>query len=136
MIAIDTNVLVRYLVRDDQEQAEAARTLLESLTAERPGFICREVAVELVWVLERAYGFSRHQIANIVEELVSTEGLVFEAQDSVAQSSIRYRTVNAGFSDLMISSTAKRSGAHILYTFDKKAARLEGATLLPTGRTR
>ena len=136
MIAIDTNVLVRYLVRDDQEQAEAARTLLESLTAERPGFICREVAVELVWVLERAYGFSRHQIANIVEELVSTEGLVFEAQDSVAQSSIRYRTVSAGFSDLMISSTAKRSGAHILYTFDKKAARLEGATLLPTGRTR
>ncbi len=133
MIAVDTNILVRYLVCDDQQQAEAARTLLESLTAEQPGFICREVTLELVWVLERAYNFSRHRIANIVEELVSTEGLVFEAQDDVARSAIRYRTVSAGFSDLMISSAAKRAGAHLLYTFDKKAARLERVTLLPTG---
>ena len=133
MIAVDTNILVRYLVCDDQQQAEAARTLLESLTAEQPGFICREVTLELVWVLERAYNFSRHRIASIVEELVSTEGLVFEAQDDVARSAIRYRTVSAGFSDLMISSAAKRAGADLLYTFDKKAARLERVTLLPTG---
>lgn len=134
MIAVDTNILVRYLVCDDQRQAEAARTLLESLTAERPGFICREVTLELVWVLERAYNFSRHRIANIVEELVSTEGLVFEAQDNVARSAICYRTVGAGFSDLMVSSAAKRSGAHLHYTFDKEAARLEGVMLLPPGR--
>lgn len=133
MIAVDTNILVRFLVCDDQQQAEAARTLLESLTAEQPGFICREVTLELVWVLERAYNFSRHRIASIVEELVSTEGLVFEAQDDVARSAIRYRTVSAGFSDLMISSAAKRAGAPLLYTFDKKAARLERVTLLPTG---
>ena len=88
MIAVDTNILVRFLVCDDQQQAEAARTLLESLTAEQPGFICREVTLELVWVLERAYNFSRHRIASIVEELVSTEGLVFEAQDDVARSAI------------------------------------------------
>ncbi len=134
MIAVDTNILVRYLVCDDQQQAEAARTLLESLTAEQPGFICREVTLELVWVLERAYNFSRHRIANIVEELVSTEGLVFEAQDYVARSAIRYRTVSAGFSDLMISSAAKRAGTDLLYTFDKKAARLERVMLLPTSR--
>jgi len=133
MIAVDTNILVRFLVCDDQQQAEAARTLLESLTAEQPGFICREVTLELVWVLERAYNFSRHRIANIVEELVSTEGLVFESQDDVARSAIRYRTVSAGFSDLMISSAAKRAGAPLLYTFDKKAARLERVTLLATG---
>ena len=58
MIALDTNVLVRYLVADDAGQAEAAQALLAGLTAERPGFVCREVAVELVWVLERAYRFS------------------------------------------------------------------------------
>ena len=133
MIAVDTNILVRFLVCDDQQQAEAARTLLESLTAEQPGFICREVTLELVWVLEQAYNFSRHRIASIVEELVSTEGLVFEAQDDVARSAIRYRTVSAGFSDLMISSAAKRAGAPLLYTFDKNAARLERVTLLATG---
>lgn len=133
MIALDTNVLVRYLVCDDRQQAEAARTLLASLTAERPGFVCREVTVELVWVLERAYGFNRYQIANIVEELVSTEGLVFEAQDDVARAALRYQNASAGFSDLMISGAARRSGAHPLYTFDKKAARLDGGTLVPVG---
>ena len=87
MIALDTNVLVRYLVRDDVEQAEAARALLESLAADAPGYICREisVAVELVWVLERAYRFSRDQIATVLEELVATEGLTIETADDVAR---------------------------------------------------
>ena len=53
MIALDTNVIARYLVRDDTEQAEAARSLLESLAADRPGYVCREVTVKLAWVLER-----------------------------------------------------------------------------------
>ncbi|MDE2906398.1 MAG: PIN domain-containing protein, partial [Acidobacteriota bacterium] len=53
MIALDTNVLVRYLVDDDPEQAETARALLASVTPTRPGFVCREVMVELVWVLRR-----------------------------------------------------------------------------------
>ena len=75
-IALDTNVLVRYLVRDDERQAESARALLESLTSERSGHVCREVAVELVWVLERAYGVSRERIATILQELVATESLV------------------------------------------------------------
>ena len=92
MITIfDTNVLVRYLVRDDVEQAEAARALLESLTADAPGYICREVAVELVWVLERAYRFSRDQIATVLEELVVTEGLAIEAADDVARAASHYR---------------------------------------------
>ena len=130
MIALDTNVLVRYLVRDDVQQAEAARALLDSLTAERPGYVCREVTVELVWVLERAYGFARDRIATIVEELVATEGLVIEEANDVARAALRYRTAGAGFSDLMILAAAERSGAHPLYTFDQKAARLKGVSLL------
>ena len=130
MIALDTNVLVRYLVRDDAEQAEAARALLESLTADRPGYVCREVAVELVWVLERAYGYSRDQIATVLEELVATEGLVIEAADDVARAAFRYRIGGTGFSDMMIVLAAERATALPLYTFDQKAARLEGAALL------
>ena len=130
MIALDTNVLVRYLVRDELRQAEAARGLLESLTSEHPGYACREVVVELVWVLERAYGFPRDRIAKILEELVATEGLVIEAADDVARAAFRYRAGGAGFSDLMIFAAAERSGAHPLYTFDQKAARLEGVELL------
>ena len=130
MIALDTNVLVRYLVRDDVPQAQAARAMLDSLTAERPGYVCREVTVELVWVLERAYGFARDRIATIVEELVATEGLVIEEANDVARAALRYRAAGAGFSDLMILAAAERSGAHPLYTFDQKAARLEGAVPL------
>lgn len=130
MIALDTNVLARYLVCDDAEQAEAARSLLESLSVDRPGYVCREVTVELVWVLERAYGFTRDRIATVLEELVATEGLVIEAAEDVAHAALRYRRDGPGFSDLMILAAAKRSGAHPLYTFDRQAARLEGARLL------
>ena len=130
MIAVDTNVLVRYLVRDDLQQAEAARALLQSVTAEKPAFACREVVVELVWVLERAYGYSRERIATILEELVATEGLVVEAARDVAQAAFRYRAGGAGFPDLMVRAAAKRMGAAPLYTLDRQAAGLEAVELL------
>jgi predicted nucleic-acid-binding protein len=130
MIALDTNVLVRFLVRDDENQASAANNLLSSLTVDEPGFVCREVVVELVWVLERAYGFPRDQIADVLEQLVSTEVLVIESADDVAQTAFRYSAGGAGFSDLMILAAAERSGARPLYTFDQKAAQLDGVTLL------
>ncbi len=59
MTAVDTNVILRYLVGDDAEQAEAARTLIDGLTPGNPGFICREVAIEVTWVLERSYHFTQ-----------------------------------------------------------------------------
>lgn len=130
MIALDTNILVRYLVRDDERQAQSARALLESLATERPGYACREVVVELVWVLERAYGVSRERIATILLDLVATQSLVVEAADDVARAAFRYRAGGPGFSDLMVLAAAERSGARPLYTFDRKAARLEGVQLL------
>ena len=130
MIALDTNVLVRYLVRDDERQAESARALLESLTTERSGYVCREVVVELVWVLERAYGVSRERIAKILQELVTTEGLVVEASDDVARAAFRYRAGGLVFSDMMILAAAERSGARPLHTFDRKVARMKGVELL------
>ncbi len=130
MIALDTNVLVRYLVADDARQAEAARILLEGLTTEHPGFICREVIVELVWVLRRAYGFSRARISTVLENLVATEALEVEAAEDVARAAAIYRRGGAGFSDLMIVAAASRWGARTLYSFDRRAAQLERVTLL------
>ena len=130
MIAVDTNVLVRYLVRDDAAQAEAARELLEDLTVERPGFICREVMVETVWVLERTYKLTRVEIAAAVEDLVTTAGLVVEAADAVARAAARYGIGGPDFADLMILAAAERTGARRLYTFDRRLSRLEGAALL------
>ena len=130
MVAIDTNVLVRYLVGDDPKQAEVARKMLEGLTPETSGFICREVIVETVWVLERAYRFPRIQIADVLIELVSTDSLVVETADDVASAAFRYRQGSVGFSDMMILSAGQRAGHSPLYTFDQTLARVEGAALL------
>ena len=132
MIALDTNVIVRYLVRDEYEQAEAARSLIEGLTPESPGFICREVMVENAWVLERAYKFTRVQVADVLLELAATDSLVVEAADDVVSAAYGYRQGRADFSDLMILAAAGREGARPLYTFDRKLSRLHG-TALPTG---
>lgn len=130
MISIDTNVLIRYLVRDDAEQAQAARVLLQGLNADNQGFVSREVVVEVVWVLERAYGFTRSQIADVLSELTTTEGLVMESSDDVAQAAYVYGQGGADFADLMILAAAHRVGATPLHTFDRRLSRLDGAALV------
>lgn len=130
MIALDTNVLVRFLVDDEPRQASMAREFLEQLTGEQPGFVCREVTVELVWVLERTYGFSRERIAEVLDALIATEELRIEASDDVARAAVRYGRGGAGFSDLMIAAAAQRAGAQALYTFDQQASQIPNATLL------
>ncbi len=130
MIALDTNVLVRFLVDDDAVQSRAARALIAELSPEAPGFVCREVLVELVWVLERAYGFSRDRIASVLEILFGTPALRIEVADDVIRAAFGYRRGGAEFADRMIAAAARRAGAAALYTFDRQAARLENATLL------
>ena len=130
MIGLDTNVIIRYLVRDDEDQAEVSRILPESLSEEYPGFTCREVILEVVWVLERAYRLSRDQIAVVIEDLTQTEGLVIESDDDVNRAAMGYRQGSADFSDFMILRAAQRVGAEPLYTFDRKFSRLAGTELL------
>lgn len=132
MIALDTNILLRFLIDDDREQVEAARSLLEQLTPERPGFVCREVILEMVWVLERSYGFSRDRIATALEQLVSGDALLFEAGDDVIRAAYGYRRGGAGFADRMIAAAARRSGADALYTFDRRLAALQDVVALET----
>lgn len=126
MIALDTNVLVRFLTQDDAAQGRAAAKVIAELTADAPGFICREVMVELVWVLERAYGHTRAQVAGALEGLLAAVELEVEAADDVGSALYRYRDEGFGFADLMIAAAARRAGAHVLVTFDRKAAQMAG----------
>lgn len=130
MIAVDTNVLIRYLVNDDEQQAEAARVLLSKLTVDNRGFVSREVTLELTWVLKRAYGFSRDKIATVLEQLISSQELEFETEYDILRTVLNFRSNNFEFSDLMVVTAASRYGARPLYTFDRKAARIDGAKLL------
>ena len=130
MISLDTNILVRYLVNDDVDESVAARNLASALTAEEPAFVCREVIVEFVWVLERSYGFSRDAISTALLDMLSREGIILETSDDVARAALGSRRGEADFSDLMIAAASRREGALPLYTFDQRASRLDGVRLL------
>lgn len=130
MIAVDTNVIVRYLVGDDPEQAEAARTLIDGLTPSHPGFICKEIAIEVAWVLERSYRFTRAHIANVLMGLTASDSLVVKNSDDVAAAAHRYRQGGVDFSDLMILSATNRECATALYAFDRQLVWLERVVLL------
>jgi len=130
LIALDTNVLVRFLVQDDVDQAIIAGILIDQLTDAAPGFIGREVLVELVWVLERAYGYERADIAAAFDGLLSATELLIEDADDIGPALELYRNDGFGFADLMIAAAARRAGAVELVTFDRKAARLPGVRLL------
>jgi predicted nucleic-acid-binding protein len=129
MIALDTNVLVRYLTQDDPAQAAAADEVVAGLTADAPGFICREVIVELVWVLERRYRVPRPAIASALEALLAAAEIAVEAAGDVGTALFRYRDQGLGFADQMIAAAGRRAGASKVVTFDRRAARIEGVEL-------
>lgn len=129
MIGLDTNVLVRFLVQDDPEQAAAAIELFDTLSEDAPGFVCREVLVELVWVLERAYGLSRADISRALDGLLEAQELLVETADRVALASDRYRRGGPGFADQMVALAGQAAGCHATATFDRKAAGISGMIL-------
>jgi predicted nucleic-acid-binding protein len=130
VIALDTNVLVRFLVQDDPEQARVAGEIIDQLTEKAPGFVSREVLVELVWVLERAYRLGRAEISGALDGLLASTELVVEGADAIGSALEFYRNDGFGFADLMIVAAARRAGATETVTFDRKAARLPGVRLL------
>ncbi len=102
MTALDTNVIVRYLVGDDAEHAEAARALLGELTPGNPVFICREVVMEVAWVLERSYRFTRSRIAEALMDLTASDSLVVENSDDVAAAAHREPSKRTGSQSLIL----------------------------------
>ena len=130
MIALDANVLIRYIVRDNPEQTDVADALLRGLTAEESGFLCREVVMETAWVLERVYGFARTEVTNAMLRLTLMGNVITENRADVVNAALAYGQGGPDFADLMILAAAERVGATPLYTFDQKLAREEGAVLL------
>ena len=130
MIGLDTNVLVRFLVQDDVAQGAAASAVIAGLTEAESGFLCREVLVELVWVLERAYGLPRADVARAFDGLLEARELVIEEADRVAVAVDRYRKGGAGFSDQMIALAGQGADCSATLTFDREAAALPGMQLL------
>lgn len=132
MRGMDTNVIVRFLMKDDAEQAALANTVFAACTTEAPGFVCREVLVELVWVLQKIYRLPRGDIADAIEGLLGAREIVVEAADDVAMAVDRMRKGGAGFADQMVALAGRAAGCSATYTLDRKAALLPGMQLLCT----
>ena len=130
MIALDTNVLVRFLAQDDDAQFQVAADLIEGCTRDVPGYVCREVMIELVWVLERAYKYSREEIADALLSIVTASQLSVETAQDIASIVNLYRDERYDFPDLIIRQAAQRAENRILKTFDRKLAKLDVVELL------
>lgn len=132
MTGLDTNVIVRFLMKDDAEQAAVATKAFAAFTTTAPGFVCREVLVELVWVLQKVYRLQRTDIADAIEGLLGAREIVVESADQVAVAVDRLRKGGAGFADQMIALAGQGAGCQATVTFDRKAAGLPGMSLLGT----
>ncbi|MDZ4370468.1 MAG: type II toxin-antitoxin system VapC family toxin [Phenylobacterium sp.] len=127
MIALDTNVLVRYLVGDDVQQAETARRIIEDvLTPAEPGFVSLIVLVELSWVLGRVYRCPHEQIASILAELLASPTIHVE-QPAAVSAAINHR--HDDLADSLLHETGRLQGCARTVTFDRKFARLPGVEL-------
>ena len=109
---------------------ESRITVKGQTTLPKPGFICREVVLEVAWVLERSYRFTRNQVAQALMDLTASDSLIVEDSDDVAAAAFRYRQGGVGFSDLMILKAVEWANAAPLHTFDQRLARMQGATLV------
>lgn len=130
-IALDTNIVVRLLTRDDERQARAVdRLLAVHASPEQPAWIGRIVTVETVWVLQRHYRYTRRDIARALDVMLQVPSLNFEDEPALLDALELYTQSRADFSDILIMLDAISAGAECLYTFDAKAARLPNCQLL------
>ncbi len=123
MKAIDTNILVRFLVGDDSSQAEIVRKVFER--AEKRGdayFVCTTVVLELVWVLESVYDLSEDEIRMSFKKMLQLPVLEFENRDIIADLAEGDRKHILDLPDLLIGLNAKIHGCDATLTFDKKAS--------------
>jgi predicted nucleic-acid-binding protein len=130
MIGLDTNVLVRYFAQDDPAQAKKAGALIESLTPERPGYVTQVALVEVIWVLGRAYGVGRVEIAQVIETLLRTKEVVVEAAETVWKALRLYAGSSADFADCLMERACHEAQCEYTATFDIKAAKTTGMRLI------
>ncbi len=131
MLALDTNILVRFLVHDDERQARLVLSRLKKAEREKEQLLVPLIVVlEMIWVLDGAYGFRRLEILSGIEALTQMPVFIFEA-DAVLEKLIEQgRETNLDLSDLLIALSAKIQGSKTMLTFDKKASKHSLFTLL------
>ena len=131
MAALDTNILVRFLVEDDAAQLAAARRLIRKcVNAGETLFVPVTVSLELEWVLRSSFGFSKSVVIQTLAQLLASIELSFESEGALEVALVLYGQSTVDFSDCLHIALSSRAGESPLWTFDRAASKLEGARLL------
>jgi predicted nucleic-acid-binding protein len=130
MIGLDTNILVRYIMQDDVAQANKATSLIESFKKGRLGYFTNITLVEVIWVLESCYELKKQDIVRVIEGLLKAREIKKENSELLWRALKLFKELNVDYSDCLISVISSSDGCTETFTFDKKASKLSGMTLL------
>ena len=127
MLGVDTNVLVRYLTRDDKSQYGKARRLIAREVAKgEPVLVSLLVLLETEWVLRSRYELAKADIVTAFSALLDTTDLAFEDEPSVENAVYSWKDSAADFADCLIEARNRRLGCRATATFDGRALKLLG----------
>jgi len=127
MLGIDTNVLVRFLVRDDETQFEKARKLIKrEVAAGRRVFVNQLVLMESEWVLRSRYAVPKNQIIEAISGLLDATDIQFEDEPSIEEALFMWKDTAADFADCLTGAKNRRLGCRTTVSFDVKASKLPG----------
>ena len=127
MLGLDTNVLVRFLVRDDEAQFDKARKLIKrEVAAGRRVFVSQLVLLETEWVLRSRYGLPKMEIIAAISGLLDATDVQFEDEMAIEAALFVWKDNGVEFADCLIGAQNKKLGCRVTATFDLKAAKLPG----------
>ena len=129
MPAIDTNILVRFLVKDDEEQFQQVLSLFKRYR-ESAIKINLPVLMETYWVLTSTYNYSKVRLIDTFRMLLKTQGLKIQSGRVIEKALKELEGSSAGFEDCLIAELNNSTNEVPTYTFDKKASKLKGMKLL------
>lgn len=120
MTALDSNVLVRFLIEDALDQTNRAAKLIEKILAQNETIYVSDIALcEIVWVLKRCYRKTKIEILNVIRSILLAKGLIFDSTDSIWNALDAYEHGRGDFADYLIREQARSAGCETVATFDK-----------------
>lgn len=124
ILGLDTNVVVRFLVKDDEIQAQKVYALFKKIEKNKgKAYLSLLVIQETIWVLESAYDFEKSDILNAIKDFKELSFIICESTETVLQFLEDAETSSYELSDLLIAYSSKTNGCDKVYTFDKKASK-------------
>ncbi|MDP8208882.1 MAG: type II toxin-antitoxin system VapC family toxin [Candidatus Electryonea clarkiae] len=129
MIALDTNVLLRFLVKDEEKQSQMARNLIERVSEKNEFiFISEIVLCEMVWVLSssRGYNLKRVEIVDLLKMIFNTKQFAFSDADRIKNALELFNNNKGDFADFLIKEQAIAAGCKYVATFDRTLLATDG----------